>query len=78
MAIGRLSYLDLTREQRQEAALGARKKLQEVMAHPFMPAEHLQLMQERLLQVDRWEAGTLPEASPPRSALRFLAPRSAG
>jgi hypothetical protein len=64
MGVGHLTYLDLSPEQRQQAAGRARERLRSHLANPFMTADQAKLLQEQAEKIDRWEAGLLPVETP--------------
>ncbi len=55
MAIGHLSYLDLTPEQRHEGAKAARERVRQLLANPFLSQDQRQILADRLSHIDAWE-----------------------
>lgn len=72
MAIGRISYLQISREKRREAALPSRRRLQERLSDPTLTVEQRATLVAQLEHLAAWEAGTLGAAqtdNPPAVAL---------
>jgi hypothetical protein len=65
MAVGHLTYKDLTPEQRREGAKAQREQLRQLMANPFLASEQLQALSERLAHIDKWEMGHLEVGKKP-------------
>ena len=57
MAIGSLSFLDLTLEQRRASADLARQRFRDAMLNPTLTPEQIQVLQDAIAKMDRWEAG---------------------
>lgn len=60
MGVKHLTYLDLTVEQRREAANAARGRLQSHLSNPTLTPAQQGVIMAQLTDLDRWEAGTLP------------------
>ncbi len=65
MPLLRAHYLDLTAEQRRAGAKQARANLKSSLANPHLTPDQRAQLQGQLKRIDRWEAGTLHEPSPP-------------
>jgi len=65
MALGRVTYLDLTPEQRREGAAKARSKLKALLANPMLTADQRAALRIRVDELRLWEAGTLHTARQP-------------
>ncbi len=59
MAVKRITYLDLSPEQRRKGAEQARLRLRGVLANPFLPAEQVRQVHQQLEHLDQWEKGQL-------------------
>ena len=66
MAIGHLSYTDLSAEQRAEAANKIRTQLRAQLHNPALTVEQRAQIQERMLHLDHWAAGALPVKAAPK------------
>lgn len=66
MAARSLSYLDITPEQRREAAARTKSQLRSLLANPANTMEQRALLQARIAHLSQWEAGLLdaPERAP--------------
>jgi hypothetical protein len=73
MAVGHLTYMDLSEHQRRTGASHAREKLRGLLANPFLTPEQLKALHTQMAQIDAWEAGTLAVDPKPKNALRQLA-----
>ena len=60
MALGRVTYLDLTEEQRREGAARAKARLKAMLANPALTEEQRVSLQDQMTRLRMWEAGTLP------------------
>jgi hypothetical protein len=65
MAVGHLTYLDLTPDQRQEGARAAREQVRKLMANPFLTADQQKILSDRVMHIDKWENGQLEVGAPP-------------
>lgn len=59
MALGRITYLDLTPEQRREGAARARARLKTLLANPSLTPDQRAALRSRLDELRMWEAGEL-------------------
>lgn len=57
MAIGRMSFLDLSPEKRAQAAAAAISRLKTQLDNPFLTAEQTKFLQEKITQISHWEQG---------------------
>ena len=60
MAVQRLTYLDLTPEQRALAAQKVRAQIKATSTHSLLTPEQSAHLSKKLAQLDKWEKGTLP------------------
>lgn len=60
MALGRITYLDLTEEQRREGAARSRAQIKALLSNPALTADQRKALQDRLAHLRLWEAGKLP------------------
>jgi hypothetical protein len=74
MAIQHVTYLDLTPEQRRDAAKTARTRLQTMISNPFLQPDQVKYLHDQMERLVQWERGEVPLAKPTPSALRFLPP----
>ena len=63
MGIQKKSYLDLSLEQRKEAAAAVRQQLQVVLSNPVATAEQRKAALARIAHLNKWERGALPQTS---------------
>lgn len=60
MGVKHLTYLDLSEEQRREAANDARARLQMHLSNPTLTGDDHARIMAQIAELDRWEAGTIP------------------
>lgn len=65
MGVKHMTYLDLSPEQRREAANEARARLQTHLSNPTLSVEQQAVIMKQLTDLDRWEAGTIPIGGTP-------------
>lgn len=59
MALGRVTYLDLTPEQRREGSVKARTRLKALLSNPMLTPDQRAALRVRMDELRLWEAGTL-------------------
>lgn len=59
MSVKHLTYLNLSPEQRREAAAKRRAQLKAMLANPLMEARQVAVVHEQLRMLAAWEAGTV-------------------
>ena len=64
MAVRTLSYLDLTPEQRSQAATRLRDTLRGQLGNPFLSAEQRSVVQYQVDRITQWENGRLLPGAP--------------
>ncbi len=64
MAVGHVSYLDLTAEQRKLAANRVREQIRQAMANPFLSPEQRAILVAHVDHITKWERGLLPMGTP--------------
>jgi hypothetical protein len=67
MPVIRRNYLDLSEELRREGAKNARARLKSALANPLLTPLQLRQLQDQVVKLDRWEAGTLHLAQAPNT-----------
>lgn len=65
VTVKHLTYLDLTPEQRMQAANEARAKIRVLLANPFITEDQAFHLSQQLARLNHWERGTLPVQNPP-------------
>lgn len=60
MAIGKLTYLDLTPEQRREGAKAARERIRNAQMSPALDISQQAYLKAEAEKIDAWEKGKLP------------------
>lgn len=72
MAVRTFSYRDLTPEQRRVGAQKQREKLLSFLGHPFVTADQVKAIHDKIARLDKWERLELevpPLASAPVAQL---------
>ncbi len=64
MAVGHVTYLDLTLEQRKAAAERLRGQVRAALGSPFLSDQQRSALHYQVDRLSRWEAGTLELGSP--------------
>lgn len=60
MSVKHMSYLDLSPQQRREAAATRRTHLKAMLANPIMDQLQAKVIMRQLQVLAAWEAGTIP------------------
>jgi hypothetical protein len=64
MAVGHLTYLDLTPAQRKVAAQRVREQVRTALANPFLTADQRGTLILQVDRITRWERGQLALGAP--------------
>ena len=64
MAVGHLTYLDLSLEQRRVAATRVREQIRNALANPFLAADQRAILTSQIDRITAWERGTLAIGAP--------------
>jgi hypothetical protein len=64
MAVGHVTYLDLSPEQRRQAAKAVREKVRAALANPFLTNEQKSALTYQLERITHWEHGRLAMGAP--------------
>lgn len=64
MAVGHITYLDLSLEQRRMAAARVREQIRAALANPFLDPGQRTILTAQIDRITAWERGTLAIGAP--------------